>query len=295
MDFKDFVVQMRPLFGQFTLRMAIKCIMEHSGKGVLLLADEIMQSGGEAEDPILIRGTVTGIGNQLNNMTTEFNAVLTTLNILAISNQGSRYIGWIALAPPTLDEATSLFGSAAVQSFVLRQCIADCNGHYRSLETLKLAWDKHPDEQEHYSALIQTLAGAMDRKYSLLTIPLIKAALSGYGVRLNDSPDGKQTYAQYLEQGIYLNTSKESDEEYLCFIPRISPLQLLLFARANINCANDSVVYTPPFFALFSLFFPFFSFNVALFYLLILSKGTSVCSSNNSFISLRPRFHVSAV
>ena len=56
--FEVFVEEMRPLFGQLDLTVALKCIMEHSGKAVLLLVDEIMQSGGEAEDPRLIHGQV---------------------------------------------------------------------------------------------------------------------------------------------------------------------------------------------------------------------------------------------
>lgn len=62
MQFKDFVAQMRPLFKELSLALAIECIMAHSGKGVLLLIDEIMKSGGIKEDKDLINGAVTQIG-----------------------------------------------------------------------------------------------------------------------------------------------------------------------------------------------------------------------------------------
>ena len=102
--------------------------------------------------------------------------------------------------------------------------------------------------------LIKLFAGEVDEKYSLLTIPLIKAALSGYHVSLDESPDGKQTYAQYLEQGIYLSTSQEGDGKCSGFVPSVSPLQLQLFARRSIRHAEDSVVYI----LLSLLFFPLF-------------------------------------
>lgn len=107
MLFNDFVVQMRPLFDQRNISLAIQCIMEHSQKGVLLLIDEIMKAGGE--DPTLIAGKVSEIGKCLDTLTTQFNAVLTTLNMLATEKEG-RLIGWITLAPPTLAQALSLFG-----------------------------------------------------------------------------------------------------------------------------------------------------------------------------------------
>jgi hypothetical protein len=249
MLFSDFVVQMQmhPLFAKLDLEMAIRCIMEHSNKGVLLLVDEIMKSGGDMDDNNLIKGKVTEIGKCLDTLTTRFNVVLTTLNTLATKKETSsgRFIDWITLAPPTLPEAVSLFGEDAVQSPVLRQCIADCNGHHRSLETLKVVWDEYKEKQYSYPMLIQELGRRMDSKYRQLSIPLIRAALRGYKVGLGDSPDGQQTYAKYLEQGFYLNTLDESSR----FVPRVSPLQLLLFALNMAGTDPLSVVCV-----LFSLF-----------------------------------------
>ena len=228
MQFKDFVAQMRPLFNELSLAVAIECIMEHSNKGVLLLVDEIMKSGGENENLKLINGRVSEIGKCLDMLTTQFNVVLTTLNMLATDREtkSGRMIGWITLAPPTLPEAVSLFGEDAVCSPVLRQCIADCNGHHRSLETLKVIWEETKLRRYTYPLLIQELGKRMDIKYSQLTIELIRAALRGERVPLAASPDGIYTYSEYLARGFYLNAPDQSS----FFVPRISPLQLLLYA-----------------------------------------------------------------
>ena len=243
MDFEDFVDQMRPLPNGLDLTVAIQCIMEHSDKGVLLLVDEIMKSGGVVEDILLIHEKVSQIGNCLNILATKFNVVLTTLNMQAMRIEGSRKIGWIKLAPPTLEEATSLFGSDAAHSSILRRCIVDCNGHYHSLETLKVVWDEHPEMRCSYTTMIQKLGEAMEKKFSQLRITLIRAALGG---RLNDSPD-----APYLQQGIYLNTP----HSWGPIVPRISPLQMLLYAREHFNKSASSVVYTILFFSFFLFFF----------------------------------------
>ncbi len=249
MQFKDFVVHMRPLFKELSLATAIECVMEHSGKGMLLLVDELMKSGGGLEDKDLIKGKVSEIGKCLDTLTTRFNVVVTTLNMLATDKEtkSGRKIGWIKLAPPTLDEALSLFGEDAIKSPILRQCISDCNGHHRSLETLKLVWDECKAKDYSYTMLIQELGKRIDPKYSELTIDLIREALRGYPVSRASSPDGKQSYADYLASGFYLNTPDQPSH----FIPRISPLQMLLYA--NKQAAPNTVVYTPPYF-LFLLF-----------------------------------------
>jgi hypothetical protein len=87
MIFEDFVVQMRPLFKEFTLTMAIRCIMEHSGKGVLLLADKLMKFGGDLKNTALIKGKVSQIGKCLDTLTTCFNAVVTTLDMVATNDE----------------------------------------------------------------------------------------------------------------------------------------------------------------------------------------------------------------
>ena len=232
MEFKEFVEAMHPVINNLYLTTAIKCIMEHSDKGVLLLVDEIMKSG--QGDTALVHFKVFAIAVCLDALTTRFNTVMTTRNMVAMRKESSgRIIEWITLAPPSLDEATSLFGADAAHSPILRQCIADCNGHYRSLEALKLVWDKYKHRRTSYSGMIRALGKTMHARYNKLSIPLIKAALRGFFVDLDATPDGKFTHAQYLEAGTYLNTPGSRSR----FVPKISPVQLLLWAETNADSA----------------------------------------------------------
>lgn len=252
MQFKDFVDQLEPLCEQLSLPVAIECVMAHSNKGVLLLIDEIMKSGGGSEDTKLINQRVSDIGSCLDTLTTQFNAVLTTLNIIVTTNAtkpSGRPVSWIPLPPATLSEATSLFGRDTVKYPILRLCIADCNGHHRSLETLKMVWNEYRDVQFSYAMLIEELGRRVDQKYRQLTLDLIRPALKGYTVALTDSPDGIHTFAEYLAQGYYLNTPEDVQD----FIPRVSPLQLIMYALDKVRREPSSVVCLPPSLSLFFL------------------------------------------
>jgi hypothetical protein len=44
MPFTGFLEALKPLFPHLTLERAIECITAHSGKGVLLLVDELMKT-----------------------------------------------------------------------------------------------------------------------------------------------------------------------------------------------------------------------------------------------------------
>jgi hypothetical protein len=61
--------------------------MEHSGKGVLLLFDELMKSGDSKEDKDLIQEKVSELGKCLDTLTTHFNVVMTTLNMLVTNKE----------------------------------------------------------------------------------------------------------------------------------------------------------------------------------------------------------------
>jgi hypothetical protein len=219
MLFNNFVAELHPL-SKLNLSVAITCIMKHSNKGVLLLVDEIMKPGGEKEDFDMINGRVSEIGKCLDTLITQFNVILTTLNMLATEKEtkSGQLIRWITLTPPKLDDAISLFGDDAIYSPILRQCIADCNGHHRSLETLKGVWDEYKEKRYTYPMLIQQLGQRMDCKYSQLSISLIREALRGYTVSLEGSPDGKQTYAQYLEKVSSLSCMCTSSVFLFCLL-----------------------------------------------------------------------------
>jgi len=68
----------------------------------------------------------------------------------------------------------------------------------------------------------------MHSKYNLLTLKLIKPALKGKLVSITDTPDGLKSYRDYLSMGFYLNSSDGAASH---FVPRLSPLLLMIFAE----------------------------------------------------------------
>jgi hypothetical protein len=232
LPFRTFVDILSHLIPKIHLATAIECIMVHSNKGVLLLVDEVMKSGAAGK-------VVSIIGGCLDELTTKFNAVMTTLDTLAFQKEetdSGRKIKWVKLKPAKLSSAMSLFEDSA-KSPILAQCIADCNGHFRSLETLYLLWIEVKAQPLTYPALIKRLRESMERKYGdILTIDLIKPALRGKEVSPSSMPDGLKTYQEYLSSGIYLNSVEGGSK----FVPRLSPLLLMIFAERNTGPDADT-------------------------------------------------------
>jgi len=258
-SFAEFCTWMAPVFPFLHLTVAVKCVMLHSQKeGVLLLVDEVMKFEGKE---VTVQKVVRRIGACLDLLPT-FNTVVTTLHKVAFIGEiqkTGRLIKWITLPPAKLMESKSLFGRAAIDNCGLAQCISDCNGHFRSLETLKVVWDKEGCPGISYSSLINKLADEMDRKYGGLSLNLIRAALSRAHVRYDAQVHRSSlpTYGDCVAMGLLLNTpgddlqadKKYDDKPYVkatdtvrYFIPRISPLQLFMFARVNIVVPPGSLV-----------------------------------------------------
>jgi len=81
----------------------------------------------------------------------------------------------------------------------------------------------------------------MERKYGdILTIDLIKPALRGKEVSPSSKPDGLKTFRNYLSMGIYLNSVKGEED----FIPRLSPLLLMIFAERKTGPDADTTTST---------------------------------------------------
>eukprot|EP00026_Physarum_polycephalum_P000476 Phypoly_transcript_00477.p1 GENE.Phypoly_transcript_00477~~Phypoly_transcript_00477.p1 ORF type:complete len:481 (+),score=53.06 Phypoly_transcript_00477:1147-2589(+) len=302
MRFSDFIEALKDTLPTLTLERAVQCISAHSKKGVLLLVDELMKSTALAEW-IELRHLVSQIGDCLDNFTpSEFNSVVTTLNNIAFKSEteSGRRIIWIMLAPASFKEATFLFlndqakatlgihpGMKPAEVFlrladldverllqalnnpVLAQCIADCIGHFRIMEDLKMLWEKPKSKCDSYATLTSNLGCAIDPKYKSLTLPLLKAALRGIPVAPTEIVPGETaTFGAFVQDGTLLNTpgnpTKSGDLDAKSevkatttksttanikpeaggdsapdtpemFVPRVSPLQLLLFARANIT------------------------------------------------------------
>lgn len=265
MSFPKFVAVMEEvlggLFPRLTLQTAIECIAEHSKKGVLFAVDELMKSGPT------VREVVREIGVCLDQLTpSQFNTIITTLNLVATKNEtkSGRRIIWIPLLPAKYSDAIKLFhhvidqekqkplGPKAVHSLTaLEQCIADCNGHFRSLETLWRLWIWIRAHDPSYATLIRQLGYEMESKYGGLQLPLVCAALLGKPVDYTALVPGlPHTYGEYLEMGYFLNTiggtrdgitnstTMEANSSPDLFVPRVSPLQLVLFASKYIQNTN---------------------------------------------------------
>lgn len=250
------------LYPLLTLQIAIKCIAEHSKKGVLLLADELMK----AEDTVL--SVMKQIGVCLDEFTSsQFNTVITTLNLkievgerlsgrdlLWIPLLGAKYSDAIKLFQPVITEEKRkpLSAKANRSLYALEQCVADCNGHFRSLEKLWRLWHQIKSEEPSYPVLIRQLARAIESKNGGLKLPHVCAALRGKAVLFDDKVPGLdgETYGECVANGIFLNTittpesetnasvarpsaePETTDEKTIAheFVPHVSPLQLLLFA-----------------------------------------------------------------
>jgi hypothetical protein len=203
----------------------------------------------------------------------------------------------------------------------LAQCIADCNGHFRSLENLMVLWARVQHQSLSYSQLIRQLGHQVEDKYSNLKLPHIKAALRGVPVESDAIvPGTTETYGQCLAMGTFLNTPGQVDpttsspatnspatnspatnspatnspatnspatnspatsspatsphttsprttnsgtnqpcgahvDTPAWFIPRVSPLQLLLFANKHVINPHSEVDLLPDHFILFILIF----------------------------------------
>ncbi len=89
---------------------------------------------------------------------------------------------------------------------VIAQCIADCIGHFRILEYLKILWEKAGSKYDRYAkAKVATKAAKTTKS---------EAEAEAEADSLHPIPDSPEK-----------------------FVPRVSPLQLLLFACAN--CDNQ--------------------------------------------------------
>jgi hypothetical protein len=274
MHFPKFVAVMEEVLGELfprlTLQTAMECIAEHSKKGVLFAVDELMKS-----EPT-VHEVVREIGVCLDQLTpSQFNTIITTLNLVATKNEtkSGRRIIWIPLLPAKYSDAMKLFhhvidqekqkplSPKALRSLTaLEQCIADCNGHFRSLETLWRLWTWIRAHDPSYATLIRQLGYEMESKYGDLQLPLVRAALLGKPVDYTALVPGlPHTYGEYLEMGYFLNTIERTRDSITTnsattmevtssdlFVPRVSPLQLVLFASKYIQNTDFKACVPPP-------------------------------------------------
>jgi hypothetical protein len=218
------------------LRKVVDCILVAVPEktGILLTVDELIKSAGEKREyESNIDSILSEIGYCLNSLSsTKFNTTVCTLDVKPFTRMqtlSGRPIDWIILSPLSYPTAVSLFPE---KTPALLQCISDCNGHPRSLQYLAKTllqnnkWNQLSYHQLSSLFLQVLLTAPIPRPQN---INIIKAALLGDSVSLEDSPDGKNTYRELIWMGYLLNDLKGETT----IIPRLSPLLLRAWAQNN--------------------------------------------------------------
>ncbi|CAG8437207.1 9361_t:CDS:2, partial [Funneliformis caledonium] len=141
-----FCKKFREYFDSLDTYTAIDSIIYHSGKSVLLCIDEtmrVLQNGHE--DLINLKKLLDELYNPYRDFSKSVNkfyfvvSTLDTLNVWNTQTDSQRPVHWISLRRLVLSESANLFctltkGLDEKRLFVINKCIADCNGHPRTLE-----------------------------------------------------------------------------------------------------------------------------------------------------------------
>ncbi|RHZ53390.1 hypothetical protein Glove_442g7 [Diversispora epigaea] len=260
LDWNSFCKKFRKYFYSLDTLTAIQSIIYHSKKSIFLCVDETMK---------ILSNDYANVGNvrillnelykpyqALSHSDKKFHFVVSTLDALNIfdTQTGSqRPIIWIPLRRLTLSESFKLFNKITEtpnyhdnrRLFVIKKCIADCNGHPRTLEKFYhlLFNDDTALNTDIYSSLIERLAKNLKQWFSPITFSIIKKALLGDAISL--ACEIENTWRTYtlrdlISTGIYIN-SLTDDDEALNVIPTLSPVGLQYFCIFNKNNTNNDV------------------------------------------------------
>jgi len=159
----EFSKSAKDIAKSLTLEKALNCITYASMQslGVFLLIDELIKCNESNEKNSSgltnVDKVLSEIGACLNLFPSErFNCIVSTLDTRPIKRTQSasgRPIHWILLEPLSIVEARELFEKYK-HLLQLGQCISDCNGHPRSLETLKIVCEKFNWNLPNYHSMI---------------------------------------------------------------------------------------------------------------------------------------------
>ncbi|CAG8564490.1 12800_t:CDS:2 [Funneliformis mosseae] len=244
-----FCKKFREYFDSLDTYTAIDSIIYHSGKSVLLCIDEtmrVLQNGHE--DLINLKKLLDELYIPYRDFSKSVNkfyfvvSTLDTLNVWNTQTDSQRPVHWISLRRLVLSESANLFctltkGLDEKRLFVINKCIADCNGHPRTLEYFYkvLKADDTALNIDVYSSLIERLAGYLDQLLGRISLPIVKIALLGNEVSLTNEIEtitGKSTLRGLISSGIYIN-SLTKNVEIFKVIPTLSPIALQYFCISN--------------------------------------------------------------
>ncbi|RHZ53525.1 hypothetical protein Glove_441g114 [Diversispora epigaea] len=252
-----FCKKFREYFDSLDTLTAIQSIIHHSKKSVFLCIDETMK---------ILSGDHANIGNieillnelykpyhTLSYSNSKFHFVVSTLDAINIFDT-QRPIIWIPLRRLALSESIKLFNKITEnlnnhnnhhRLFVIKKCIADCNGHPRTLEKFYqlLSGDDTALNTDIYSSLIERLAKNLSQWFSPITFSIIKKALLGDAISLAcviENTWRTYTLRDLISTGIYINSLTDGDEVFNV-IPTLSPVGLRYFCISHKNNTNNDV------------------------------------------------------
>ncbi|CAG8570192.1 40706_t:CDS:2 [Gigaspora margarita] len=254
LDWNAFCKKFRNHFDSLDTLTAIKSIIYHSGKSVLLCVDETMRvlSGNNTnlESIKTLLSELYTPYHALSASESKFHFVVSTLdaiNMWKTQTDSQRPINWIPLRRLALSESVELFHEITKslserRLFIIKKCIADCNGHPRTLEEFyQLLNDDIALNTDVYSSLIERLAKNLGSLFGRISFSIVKMALLGKITSLIceiETTLGTLTLRELISSGIYINSLTDKNETFNV-IPTLSPVSLQYFCMFNKNDVND--------------------------------------------------------
>ncbi|RIB18704.1 hypothetical protein C2G38_2036671 [Gigaspora rosea] len=249
-----FCKKFRNHFDSLDTSTAVQSIIHHSRKSVLLCVDETMRvlSGNNTnrESIKILLHELYEPYHALSASESKFHFVVSTLdaiNMWQTQTKSDRPINWIPLRRLALSESVELFHEVTKslsdrRLFIIKKCIADCNGHPRTLEKFyQLLHDDIALNTDVYSSLIERLATNLVSLFCKISFSIVKMALLGQITSLMDEIEttlGTSTLRDLISSGIYIN-SLTDNSEILYVTPTLSPVSLQYFCMFSKNKVND--------------------------------------------------------
>src|ERR1051325_4680776 len=157
----------------------------------------------------------------------KFNFILTTLDAVHVqrnTTDSGRKIEWVPLRRLEVSESAELFSEAMEdlnldkrRSYIIKKCIADCNGHPRTLEKFYKVFNSNEGTKKvhNYNSLLTILTDDIGEWYHNISFPVVKMALLGETVRLSQiiNTNGQQlSVSALISSGVYINSLTEKSE-----------------------------------------------------------------------------------
>ncbi|CAI2184850.1 9182_t:CDS:1 [Funneliformis geosporum] len=179
-----------------------------------------------------------------------FDAVYVQSNM----TDSGREIEWIPLRRLEISESAELFNKI-IRSlnleerrlFVIKKCIANCNGHPRTLEKFYQVFNSNEKAKKihNYSSLIAILIKHIEEWYKNISFPVIKMTLLGKIVRLShiiNINSEQLSISALISFRVYVNSlTEKSEAQFVIFI--LSPVSLQYFCLNN-NDGGDTQTIT---------------------------------------------------